>query len=392
VIRGEVKAEVGVGPAGGYNKKSGNRTVQPEPLAEERTSAMTENPLRCSGIRGAGRGFHDRIFLALIFAMLLSGAACGRSDRGDAGGSETAGGAADTTSDLTLAVIPKGTTHVFWKSVEAGAKRAGTEQGVEIIWKGPLKENDRAHQIQVVQQFISQGVDGIVLAPLDLRALVAPVRQATGRGIPVVIMDSSLEGEPGTDFLSFVATDNTSGGRLGGEHLLELLGGNGRVVLLRYLVGSASTAAREEGFLEIMRESDGIEVLVDNRYAGPTAGEAKTQSLNMFDQVRRAEGIFCSNEPSTYGMLLALRQEGLAGQIRFVGFDASPPLVQALEAGEIDALVVQNPDRMGYEAVTTLVRHLRGESVPPVVDTGVALVTRENLNEPAIQALINPEG
>jgi len=327
--------------------------------------------------------------------LLLLGTACGGGGQGGHDGRRASGREAETGAgagaELTLAVIPKGTTHVFWKSVEAGARRAGEETGVEIIWKGPLKENDRAQQIQVVQQYISRGVDGIVLAPLDLHALVAPVRQATERGIPVVIMDSDLEGEPGVDFVSFVATDNARGGRMAGDHLIELLGGRGRVVLLRYLVGSASTTAREEGWLTAIRTDGGIEVAVDNRYAGPTAGEAKTQALNMFDQVRSADGIFCSNEPSTYGMLLALRQEGLAGEIPFVGFDASPPLVEALEAGEIDALVVQNPDRMGYEAVMTLIRHLRGEEVPPIVDTGVALVTRGNLDDPAIRALIAPE-
>jgi len=373
-----------------------HRVVSPIPAVEctvaQYTPLRERYPLKRQSANPDGRRVGRTVGFCLVGAAILLAAACSGSGGRESGGGAEAGGQTVSETAYTLAVIPKGTTHVFWKSVEAGARRAGDEQVVEIIWKGPLKENDRAQQIQVVQQFISQNVDGIVLAPLDLHALVAPVRQAAERGIPVVIMDSALEGEPGEDFVSFVATDNARGGRLGGEHLAELLDGRGRVVLLRYLVGSASTTAREEGFLDAVRGGGGIEVLVENRYAGPTAGEAKTQALNMFDRVRSADGIFCSNEPSTYGMLLALRQEGLAGQIRFVGFDASPPLVEALEAGEIDALVVQNPDRMGYEAVATLVRHLRGQEVPPVVDTGVALITRENLDEPDIRALIAPGG
>lgn len=307
-------------------------------------------------------------------AILLSCLSCSKRE-----------GAGDHYS---IAVIPKGTTHVFWKSVEKGAKDAGEELDVSIIWKGPLKENDRAQQIQVVQQFITQGVDGIVLAPLDFRALVGPVSDAMDRDIPVVIFDSALEGEAGEDFISFVATNNRNGGRLGGEHLAEILGGEGNVVLLRYLVGSASTSAREEGFLEAVGEKPGMGVLVDNRYAGPTAGEAKTQALNMIDQIRRAAGIFCSNESATYGMLLALRQERLAGDVKFVGFDASPPLVQALVDGEIDALVVQDPEKMGYMAVAALVRHLNGEEVEPVIDTGAVVVTRDNMNDPDIKRLI----
>ena len=297
-------------------------------------------------------------------------------------------GAVVAQSKLRIAVIPKGTTHVFWKSVEAGARRAGEELGVEIIWKGPVKENDRAQQIAIVEQFVNEGVSGIVLAPLDHTALARPVASARQKKIPVVIFDSSLMGVAGKDFASFVATDNKKGGTLGGEQLAKLLDGKGKVVLLRYMVGSASTMEREEGFLESMGKHNGILVTVNNRYAGPTAGEAKTASMNIIDKLNEADGVFCPNESSTFGMLLALRQNNLAGKVRFVGFDTSPPLVEALRKGEIDALVAQDPTRMGYEAVTTLVKQIRGTQSPPVIDTGVQLISRENLNDPKIKALL----
>ncbi len=287
-----------------------------------------------------------------------------------------------------IAVIPKGTTHVFWKSVERGARAAGDTRDLHVIWKGPLKENDRAQQIQVLEQFIAQGVDGIVLAPLDHAALVRPVREARQRGISVVIFDSALDGTPGEDFESFVATDNRAGGAMGGEHLSSLMPDGGDVVLLRYLVGSASTDNRESGFLEAITARGDINVLVDNRYGGATAGDSKSEALNLIDSIHKAEGIFCSNEPTTLGMLLALRQEGLAGSIPFVGFDASPPLVAALRAGEIDALVVQNPALMGQLAVEALDDHRRGESVDAVIDTGVVLVTAENIDDPDIAAIV----
>ncbi len=288
----------------------------------------------------------------------------------------------------TVAVIPKGTTHVFWKSVEAGALQAARELDVDVIWKGPLKENDRAQQIQVVQQFIADHVDGIVLAPLDSKALLGPVRSAVHQGIPVVVCDSALEGQPGRDFVSFVATNNKTGGILAGKELAKLLGDRGRVVLLRYMVGSASTQNREMGFEEALSSCPSVEIISDNRYAGATAGEAQTTALNMVDQLRDADGVFCPNESSTNGMLQALRKENLAGQIKFVGFDASPPLVEALRAGEIDALVVQNPRRMGYLGVKTLIRHLDGEPVELTIDTGVKLVTRDNLDDPEVQRMI----
>jgi ribose transport system substrate-binding protein len=286
-----------------------------------------------------------------------------------------------------VAVVPKGTTHVFWRAVEAGARRGAAQAGVEVLWKGPLQENDRAQQIQLVQQFVSEGIDGLALAPLDRSALAAVVASARAKGIPVVIYDSDLDGTPGADFASFVATDNALGGRLAGEHLARLLGGAGKTVLLRYAVGSASTEARESGFLAAAR-AGGLEVTVDNRYAGATAGEAKTSALNLLDALREAQGVFCSNESATYGMLLALEQMDLAGRIRFVGFDASPPLVEALRAGKLDALVLQDPRKMGELAVTTLAAAIRGEPVAPVIDTGVVLATRANQHDPAIAPLL----
>jgi ribose transport system substrate-binding protein len=264
-----------------------------------------------------------------------------------------------------IAVIPKGTTHSFWKSVESGAQ-----------------------QIAVVQQFVSSGVNAIVLAPLDDTALRGPVKSAAERNIPVVIFDSALKGEPGKDFLSYVATNNTRGGEIGGEELARLLGGKGKVVLLRYAEGSASTGEREAGFMSVMKKHPGITVIVDNRYAGPTISSAQDASMNLIDKVREADGIFCPNESSTQGMILALRQTGLAGKKKFVGFDTSAFLLGALAKGDVQGLVAQNPVRMGYLGVVTAVKHLRGEKVETVVDTGCVLVTKENRHTPEVEAVI----
>jgi ribose transport system substrate-binding protein len=289
---------------------------------------------------------------------------------------------------LKIAVIPKGTTHSYWKSVEAGAQKAGAELGVEILWKGPLKEDDRAQQIAVVQQFVGSGVSAIVLAPLDDSALRTPVRAATERHIPVVIFDSALKGEAGKDFLSYIATDNKRGGQLGGEELARLLGGKGKVVLLRLAEGSASTSEREAGFLEAMKAHPGLTVIVENRYGGVTVSSAQDAAMNLIDKIREADGIFCPNESTTQGMLLALRQTGLVGKKQFVGFDTTGPLLGALVKGDIQALVAQNPRKMGYLGVVTAVKHLRGEKVETQIDTGCVLVTKANQATPEVQAVI----
>jgi len=289
---------------------------------------------------------------------------------------------------LQIAVIPKGTTHVFWKSMEAGARKAGSELGVTVIWKAPQKEDDRAQQIGVVQQFVASKVSGIVLAPLDATALAGPVKSAQQANIPVVIVDSALRGEPGRDYVSLVATDNRRGGELGGDELARRLAGKGKVVLLRYAEGSASTQEREEGFLAAIARHPGITVTVTNRYGGATVSLAQDAAMNLIDRIREADGVFCPNESTTQGMLLALRQNGLAGKKTFVGFDTSPFLLQALRKGEIHGLVAQNPFQMGYQGVKTVVARLRGLPVEPRKDTGCALVTLESIDLPETKAIL----
>lgn len=295
---------------------------------------------------------------------------------------------------LTIAVIPKGTTHEFWKSIHAGAVKASKELGVEIIWKGPLKEDNRDEQIKIVEDMTNRGVSGIVLAPLDDTALRLPVQEATRKGIPVVIIDSGLQSE---DYVSFVATDNRHGGQLAGEHLAKLLGGKGKVVMLRYQEGSASTNEREAGFLDAMKKAPGIEVVSSNQYGGATTETAYKASENLLAPLKKpdgslaVDGIFCPNESTTFGMLRALQDARLAGKVKFVGFDSSEKLVAALEAGELHGLVLQDPMNMGYLGVKTMVQHLRGEKVEKRISTGETLATKENMNEPRIKELLKPD-
>lgn len=289
---------------------------------------------------------------------------------------------------LTIAVIPKGTSHVFWQSVHAGAQKAATELGIDMVWRGPLREDDRDAQVSEVEGFVSRGITGIVLAPLDESALVTPVANATRKKIPVVIFDSGLKGD---DYVSFVATDNLKGGRLAGEHLAKLLNGKGKVAVLRYAEGSNSTSLREQGFLDAMKENPGIEVLSSNQYGGADVEGAYKKSEALLSRFKSLDGVFCPNESTTIGMLRALEDNGRAGKVRFVGFDSSGILVKGLREGHIDGLVLQDPMKMGYLGVKTIASHIRGEQVDKRIDTGVTLVTRENLNEPAVKDLVQPD-
>lgn len=325
-----------------------------------------------------------RTLVSLAAAATLL-AACG-SDKSGAGSG--AGGA----KPLKIAVIPKGTTHEFWKTVHAGAAKASKELGVEIVWKGPLKEDDLKQQIEVVQSFVAQGVSGIVLAPLNEKGLVPPVNDAVAAKVPVVIFDSDLQGDAWT---SFVATDNLAAGKLAGERMGKLLGGKGKVVVLRYQEGSASTALREKGFLDALKAFPEIQIASENQYGGATTESAFAAAENLLVSLKAAEGgvngVFAPNESTTFGMLLALEKAQLAGKVKFLGFDASDKLVDALGAGKIDGLVVQDPFKMGELAVQTMVKHLRGEKVERRVDTGARVVDKDNMGQPDVKELLKPD-
>jgi ribose transport system substrate-binding protein len=295
---------------------------------------------------------------------------------------------------FSIAVIPKGTTHEFWKTIHAGAVKGARDlatQGldVNIIWQGPLREDDREQQIQIVESSLTKGVNGIVLAPLDRSALVRPVEEAKRAGLPTVVIDSGLDSD---NIVSFVATDNYRGGELAAERLGQVLGGKGKAILLRYQEGSASTQQREEGFLSKLKSAyPGIEVISSDQYAGATRDMAKRTAENLLNRFgNEVNGIFCPNESSTSGMLLALQDINKAGQIMLIGFDATPEFVKAMRDNQLHGLVVQNPFRMGELGVKTMVDHLLGKPVEKRIDTGVTMITPENLDTPQSQELLNP--
>jgi ribose transport system substrate-binding protein len=330
-----------------------------------------------------------------VIGIALAGAT-GCRGTGSGAGPAAGGTAGAAAPPLTIAVIPKGSTHEHWQRVKIGAEKAAAEftaagTPVQVIWKGPLREDDREQQIQVVEGFTSQGVKGIVLAPLDSRALKRPVEEAAQAGIPTVLFDSNLEA-PNTA-VSYVATDNGKGGHLAGRRLGELLKGKGTVLMLRYQEGSASTEEREAGFLDELKTGfPAIKVISADQYAGPTRDTAKRAAENLLNRFgNRVDGIFTPNESSTGGMLLALQDFGKAGAITFVGFDYSASFLEPLRKGELKGFVVQNPVNMGYLSVKTMVDHLQKKAVPKTEDTGVALVTLDNLEAPEIQAVINPK-
>ena len=326
--------------------------------------------------------------LALAASLVLTLAACPKDTKSTTPDAD--GGTAATAKKPMpkIAVIPKGTTHEFWKSVHAGAVKASKEENVEIVWKGPLKEDDLKAQIDVVQSFASQKVNGIVLAPLSDKGLVGSVKAAAESKIPVVVFDSDLQGDAHT---SFVATDNFAAGKMAGDALAKAVGDKGEVLMLRYQEGSASTTNRENGFLDAMKAHPNVKVVSDTRFGGATTESAFSTSESLLSAQKGVAGVFTPNESTTFGMLLALRKAGLAKKVHLVGFDSSEKLVAGLRDGDVDGLVLQDPFKIGYLATKTMAAVLRGDKVEKRVDTGAKLVTKDNMESAEMKALLSPD-
>jgi ribose transport system substrate-binding protein len=311
------------------------------------------------------------IALALFAAPLITG--CNRTE-----------GA--RSSQKTIAVIPKGVSHSFWQTVKAGADAAGRDLNVKIVWKGPAQETAYTEQINIVEDMINQRVDGIVLAPSHGDSLVPKVAQAQAAGIPVTIFDSGISTE---NYLSYVSTDNRKGGVVAAKRMGEKLGGKGKVAILGVKKGSVSTDEREEGFRDtIQKEFPGIALVPIIFYGEANAAKSLAVAEDVLTSHSDLTGLFASNESSTVGAVNAIRQRNLVGKVTLVGFDATADLVRNVRESAIDSLVLQDPYKMGYEGVKTVVDKINGKQPERRIDTGVALLTKENVDTPEIQKLI----
>jgi ribose transport system substrate-binding protein len=293
-----------------------------------------------------------------------------------------------------IAVIPQGSTHRYWKIVHSGAQKAAREfqnvdRGVEVLWKGPIREGDHEEHKRIVESFLREGVDGIVLSPFDNHFLVRMVEEAARKDVPTVVIDSELDTPC---IVSYVGTDNRKAGELAAERMAEVLHGRGAVFVQRYEKGSASTEAREAGFVDRIRTNfPSMRVVTSTAYAGGTRDSAKRAAeLFLSKNAETIQGVFTPNESSTTGMLMALQGSSLTNKLVFVGFDHSETLAAAVQCKQIQGLVVQDPFRMGEIGVKSMLEYLRGRDVPKRVDTGAILVTSENLKAYAIQNLLNP--
>jgi ribose transport system substrate-binding protein len=353
-------------------------------IVQNRTDRISSPPIKVPSAKLPGINAYQRgLALGLLLAVGLIGCKPSNNQPNTAG---LAGGG----KKLKIAVIPKGTSHEFWKSVHYGAIQAAKELGnVEIVWRGPVVESDTASQIEVVKNMVTLGVDGIVLAPNQKGGLVDAVQQSIDENIPVVIFDSGLE--PGPKIVSYVATDNFKGGQMAADQMAKAIGQRGSVILLRYMAGSESTEQRELGFLDGIKKYPDIRVVSSDQYGGDNATSAK-EKVDQLLQIHQKDlaGIFAVCEPNANGTLESLRNAGVDKQIKFIAFDPSDALIEALKGGSCAGIVLQDPVKMGYAGVKTLVASLSGQAAEAFQSTGEYFASPENLSDQRIQQLLKP--
>ena len=284
-----------------------------------------------------------------------------------------------------MGVVPKGTNHIFWQTIHAGALKAGDEYGYEVLWNAPQLEIDASRQITIVENLITRQVAGIVLAPVDEEALVAVVERAAESGIPVSIFDSAIKTDK---IITYIATDNYEAGRMGGRRMGEILGGKGKVGVIGFMPGSASTMAREQGFVDVIAEEFPDIENLGVRFNMADRAKAMEEAENLMTAHPDLAGLFADNESSTDGTVRAVKQRGLP--VKIVGFDASEDLLAEMRGGAIDSIVVQDPFKMGYEASKAMGEHLAGREPVREMDSGAYLVTPENVDTPEMQAVLSP--
>jgi ribose transport system substrate-binding protein len=287
-----------------------------------------------------------------------------------------------------IAVIPKGTAHVFWQTVHAGANAAGQEFHVEILWNGPPAETDYSRQIEIMDSMIARHVSGIALAATDRNALDASIDRAARQKIPVTVFDS---GVASTAFQTFVATDNFAGGQAAARKLAELIGGKGKIGLIANAPGSVSTMDREAGFKDVIQKLYPRIKIVAEQFSMSDRAKGLAATENILTAHPDLAGIFASAEPASVAAAQGLKSRGLIGKVHLVGFDSGDVLVDDLKDGSIDALVAQDPFKMGYEAVKSVVDMLDGKTPPKRIDLQAVVITKADLDKPDIRALLNPD-
>lgn len=306
------------------------------------------------------------------------------ADNTGGGGRQTNGG---STKQYTIAFIPKGQANQFWVAMKAGAEVSAKEENCKLEWVAPNPEGDMTAQVNLMQNKITSKVDGIVLAATESNALITPVKDAISKGIPVVTVDSGIASD---DAVAYIATDNVKGGIAAADELAKLMGDKGKVGLLTFLKGAVSSDEREQGFKEGLKKHPNMTLVTQLQSGDPNL--AFNNTTNMLTAHSDIGGIFASSEPNGVGASQVLDQKKLAGKVKLVAYDSSDKELEELNKGTIQALIVQDPYQMGYKGVKTVLMAIKKQPIADKkVDSGMTVVTKDNLSDPRVDKLLHPK-
>ncbi|WP_366749757.1 sugar ABC transporter substrate-binding protein [Tepidanaerobacter sp. EBM-38] len=308
--------------------------------------------------------------ITLIF-LLISG--CGQQQESQPSDSEQVP-QQEAEEPIKIGVVVKALNSDFWKTVEAGAKAAGKDLGIEVEVLGPSAETAVSEQIDMIEDQITKRVSALAVAPSQPASAIPVFDQAKAAGIPVVLIDTDAQWD---DKVSFVGTGNYNGGKQAGEFIAEKLGKGGKVVILRGAVGDPTHDERSNGAIEVLKEK-GLEV-IDIQPANSERGLGMTVMENMLQVHSDIQGMFATNDEMALGALRAIQAAGK--EIITVGFDGSPDALKSIEEGELTASVAQNSFNIGYQGVVAAVKAVRGEAVDKRIDTGTKIISKDNVKE-----------
>lgn len=329
------------------------------------------------------------VLTVLVVGALVLVTACGQIQQPGGGGAAGTGGTGGgKQGPIRLAVVPKAVGFDFWEQVRKGAECAASKQkDVKVQWDGVTAETDVTGQINLLQNFITQGVNGLVYAATDAKALSQVSHEALTRGVVVVNIDSGTDPQPAN--VPVFATDNVVAAQKAADLLSQSLNGKGKIAFIPFQPGTATNDQRTKGFKEGLKRHPGLQ-LVAEQSSQSDYNTALRVTSDILTANPDLNGIFAANEPGVLGAAEAVRNAGKAGKITIIGWDAAPDEIKGVQDGVISALVVQNPFRMGFDGVNAAVKMIREGSQVGNEDTGVIFVTKENLNSPQVQSILKP--
>ena len=295
------------------------------------------------------------------------------------------------TKNMNIVFIPKSSDQVFWDIMRSGVNDGLREfDTIDLTWRGPSYNDDTDAQIKILKAYTHPGVDAIIIAPTDKQQLVEPVKKAAAQGIKIIIVDSAFNGSVQQNYIS---TDNYLSGQLAAKRMAATLNNAGNVVIFRIIKGSASTESRAQGFIDHLQKNSPDIKIIGDIYAGGSRGKVlynASDYLTKISSTHHIDGIFAVNESATDGVLRALRNMGIAGKVKLVGFDYTDYLVQGLENKDVDSLIIQDPRRMGYLSIKAAVEAIKNTPIKEkIIFTETKLVTKDNYKTPEIITLMH---